>query len=190
MLTHGMAQLASALSLSAADRCPTCHHVQTSGVWFLIGFLGQAVFTARFLSQWLASERQGRSVIPVSFWWLSLVGGWMLLVYAVHREDPVIVIGQILGVLIYGRNLWLINAGRVPQPGQNTHEIRKPRHSPARAIGRFLRPDPRKHPAESDLALEPSLKRLRFDHDQPCSDPSSASSRPLSTRLRARQDAL
>jgi lipid-A-disaccharide synthase-like uncharacterized protein len=77
-------------------------------VWLLLGFGGQAVFMGRFVLQWLASERGRRSVIPVSFWYLSIVGALVLLVYAVHRRDPVFVAGQALGVAIYLRNLQLI----------------------------------------------------------------------------------
>src|SRR5262249_39176322 len=81
-------------------------------LWLTIGFLGQAVFTARFLVQWLASEREKDSVMPVAFWWLSLLGGLTLLTYAVHREDPVIIVGQAMGIFIYVRNLMLVAKGR------------------------------------------------------------------------------
>jgi len=76
-------------------------------IWLQIGFLGQAIFTARFLVQWLASERKGQVTVPVAFWWFSLVGGMVLLVYAVHREEPVFAVGQSMGVFIYIRNLML-----------------------------------------------------------------------------------
>lgn len=76
--------------------------------WVCIGLGGQALFTARFVAQWLASERARRSVVPVVFWWLSIGGGLILLAYAIHRHDPVFIIGQSMGVFIYGRNLWLI----------------------------------------------------------------------------------
>ncbi len=79
-----------------------------SAAWLVLGFAGQAVFTARFLVQWLASERCRNSVVPVAFWWLSLVGGSFLLIYACSRQDPVIVLGQSLGVLVYVRNLMLV----------------------------------------------------------------------------------
>jgi lipid-A-disaccharide synthase-like uncharacterized protein len=74
----------------------------------LIGFLGQALFTARFLVQWIASERAGRSVVPVAFWFFSLGGGLILLGYALYRADPVFIVGQGLGTFIYVRNLMLI----------------------------------------------------------------------------------
>jgi lipid-A-disaccharide synthase-like uncharacterized protein len=81
-------------------------------LWLLIGFGGQALFMGRFVIQWLVSERNGRSVIPISFWYLSIAGALVLLVYAVHRRDPVFVAGQGLGVAIYLRNLHLIRAER------------------------------------------------------------------------------
>lgn len=80
--------------------------------WVLLGFGGQAVFMGRFVVQWLASERDRRSVIPVSFWYLSILGALVLLVYALHRRDPVFVAGQGLGVAIYLRNLQLIRRAR------------------------------------------------------------------------------
>jgi len=81
-------------------------------LWLGIGFLGQAAFTSRFLVQWLASERQQDSVVPVAFWWLSLAGGLTLLSYAIYKQDPVIIVGQSTGVFIYTRNLYLIARGR------------------------------------------------------------------------------
>lgn len=80
--------------------------------WLLVGFLGQALFTARFVVQWLVSERQRDSVVPVAFWWLSLLGGGMLLSYAISRRDPVIMVGQAMGLLVYVRNLMLVNKAR------------------------------------------------------------------------------
>ncbi|MEY3252416.1 MAG: Lipid-A-disaccharide synthase [Pseudomonadota bacterium] len=73
-----------------------------------VGFGGQALFSGRFLVQWLASERARRSVVPVAFWHLSVAGGLALFVYAVYRGDPVFMLGQGLGLLVYLRNLWLI----------------------------------------------------------------------------------
>jgi len=74
--------------------------------WYVLGFAGQAFFFSRFFVQWLASERAGRSVIPLSFWYLSLVGGVTLFIYAVHLGDPVFIIGQSTGAFIYLRNLY------------------------------------------------------------------------------------
>jgi len=75
------------------------------GGWLAIGFLGQALFSARFIVQWLSSERVKKSVIPTAFWYFSLAGGATLLAYAIHREDPVFIVGQAAGLFIYLRNL-------------------------------------------------------------------------------------
>jgi lipid-A-disaccharide synthase-like uncharacterized protein len=76
--------------------------------WILLGFIAQAFFTMRFLVQWIASERAKRSVVPIAFWFFSLGGGALLLLYAIKRQDPVFIAGQGLGLVIYTRNLWLI----------------------------------------------------------------------------------
>jgi lipid-A-disaccharide synthase-like uncharacterized protein len=76
--------------------------------WIAFGFLGQAAFSARFLVQWVWSERRGESYIPIYFWYFSLLGGLILTLYAVHRRDPVFVVGQGFGLLVYIRNLMLI----------------------------------------------------------------------------------
>ena len=81
-------------------------------LWVKIGFLGQFAFTARFLVQWIASEKKKDSVVPVAFWWLSLVGGSILLAYAIHRRDPVIIVGQGMGLVVYTRNLMLVERAR------------------------------------------------------------------------------
>lgn len=81
-------------------------------VWLGIGFLGQALFSARFVIQWLASERMRRSVVPHAFWWFSLAGGVTLLAYALWRGDPVFVLGQGLGLFVYRHNLMLIRRHR------------------------------------------------------------------------------
>jgi len=80
--------------------------------WVIFGLSAQLMFTARFMVQWIASERAKSSVMPVSFWYFSLSGGVMLLAYALYRKDPVFILGQMLGVVIYSRNLWLIHASR------------------------------------------------------------------------------
>jgi lipid-A-disaccharide synthase-like uncharacterized protein len=78
-------------------------------IWIAIGFLGQALFSARFLVQWVTSERARRSVIPRAFWYLSVAGGATLLAYAIHRLDPVFIVGQGAGLFVYLRNLQLIH---------------------------------------------------------------------------------
>jgi lipid-A-disaccharide synthase-like uncharacterized protein len=78
--------------------------------WVLVGLGGQLLFAARFLAQWIVSERAGRSTVPVVFWWLSIGGAAVLLSYAIWRADPVFILGQSMGFAIYARNLWLIHA--------------------------------------------------------------------------------
>jgi lipid-A-disaccharide synthase-like uncharacterized protein len=77
-------------------------------LWLGIGFLGQAMFSMRFLIQWFQSERQRRSIIPVAFWYFSILGGVTLLAYAIYRQDPVFILGQGAGLVIYARNLYFI----------------------------------------------------------------------------------
>jgi lipid-A-disaccharide synthase-like uncharacterized protein len=77
--------------------------------WLTLGLAGQALFGARFLVQWICSERKQESYIPTVFWYLSLLGGIILLIYAVYRQDPVFIIGQSTGVVVYIRNLCLIH---------------------------------------------------------------------------------
>lgn len=74
----------------------------------VLGFIAQGLFASRFLVQWIASERAKRSVVPISFWFLSVSGGALLLLYAVLRKDPVFILGQASGLIIYSRNLYLI----------------------------------------------------------------------------------
>ena len=90
--------------------------VNTLDWWVLVGFVAQFFFTARFVVQWLASGRAGRSIVPVAFWFLSIGGGVMLLVYAIYRKDPVFIAGQAFGLFVYLRNLQMILRGfrRVP----------------------------------------------------------------------------
>jgi lipid-A-disaccharide synthase-like uncharacterized protein len=76
--------------------------------WLIIGFVGQALFSVRFLLQWIASERKGESVVPVLFWYFSLAGGLTLLAYAIYKQDPVFILGQSAGAFVYIRNLVLI----------------------------------------------------------------------------------
>jgi lipid-A-disaccharide synthase-like uncharacterized protein len=80
--------------------------------WIVVGFMGQALFSARFIVQWLASERVKRSIVPRAFWYFSLAGGATLLAYAIHKRDPVFIAGQGLGLFVYLRNIYLIHSGR------------------------------------------------------------------------------
>ncbi len=81
-------------------------------LWVLVGFIGQALFSMRFLIQWFVSEKAKESVVPVAFWYFSIFGGMTLLTYAIWRRDPVIIAGQAGGLLIYARNLWFIHKKR------------------------------------------------------------------------------
>ena len=76
--------------------------------WLAVGLLGQAAFASRFLVQWIASERAGESYVPLSFWYLSIAGSLILLVYAIHRKDPVFVLAYLPNCVVYVRNLMLI----------------------------------------------------------------------------------
>lgn len=87
--------------------------MQHWNVMLIVGFAGQLLFASRFLVQWVASERAGTSVIPLVFWWISLGGGAMLFAYAFWRQDPVFVLGQSLGIVVYIRNLMLISRAKL-----------------------------------------------------------------------------
>jgi lipid-A-disaccharide synthase-like uncharacterized protein len=76
--------------------------------WVVLGFMAQALFSMRFLVQWIASERAGRSVIPTAFWIFSIGGGALLFAYSLYRKDPVFIAGQGLGLFIYLRNLYFV----------------------------------------------------------------------------------
>ena len=80
----------------------------TEQIWLSIGLLGQLFFSCRFVVQWLTSEKMKKSVIPIAFWYLSIAGSVTLLSYAIHRMDPVFILGQSGGLIIYVRNLILI----------------------------------------------------------------------------------
>ena len=84
--------------------------------WIAIGLLGQALFSARFLVQWIVSERKRQSVVPRQFWYFSVGGGLMLLIYAIYRRDPVFILGQGAGLLVYARNLYFIHRPSTPIP--------------------------------------------------------------------------
>ncbi|MGJ0429505.1 lipid-A-disaccharide synthase N-terminal domain-containing protein [Methylobacter sp.] len=82
--------------------------MDTENIWLVIGFLGQGLFSARFIVQWLKSEREKKSVFPIAFWYFSIAGGITLFAYAVHRQDPVFIVGQLTGLFIYLRNLYFV----------------------------------------------------------------------------------
>jgi lipid-A-disaccharide synthase-like uncharacterized protein len=102
--------------------------------WVGVGLGGQLMFMLRFIVQWIVSERARRSVIPVSFWWFSIAGAAILLAYAIHRRDPVFILGQSLGFFVYARNIWLIRAEHRPRrrTGPRWRPIRRPGRGPLR----------------------------------------------------------
>ena len=81
-------------------------------LFMIVGLVGKGMFSMRFIVQWLASEKAGKSVIPFSFWIFSLGGSFLLLLYAVYRHDPIFILGQAPNLLIYSRNIWLIKRGK------------------------------------------------------------------------------
>ena len=80
--------------------------------WTIVGFLAQGLFFGRFFIQWVVSERKGESTVPLAFWIFSVLGGTLLLIYAIHRRDPVFILGQAAGAIIYLRNLYYIHTHR------------------------------------------------------------------------------
>ena len=89
----------------------------TENIWIGIGFFGQALFFGRWLIQWIASEKKAQSEVPISFWYMSLIGGLITLAYAIYRRDPVFIAGQSVGSVVYVRNLMFIHrASRVKGP--------------------------------------------------------------------------
>jgi lipid-A-disaccharide synthase-like uncharacterized protein len=87
-------------------------NVDKETIWLIIGFLGQALFSARFIVQWIKSEREKKSVFPIAFWYFSIGGGITLLAYAIYRQDPVFILGQATGLFIYFRNLYFVVSER------------------------------------------------------------------------------
>ena len=77
--------------------------------FMILGFIGQFFFSMRFVVQWIASEKNKKSVVPLSFWIFSVLGSSLLLIYAIYRKDPVFILGQAPNLLIYFRNIWFIN---------------------------------------------------------------------------------
>ena len=100
----------------------------TETIWVTIGFVGQGLFFTRWIMQWFKSEREGESTIPISFWYLSLVGGLITLTYAIYRRDPVFIAGQSIGSLVYIRNLMLLyrNKTHLPLAGSSGSSPRPP----------------------------------------------------------------
>ena len=90
--------------------------------WLIIGFVGQALFGARFIIQWIISEKQGESTIPLAFWYCSIGGSIVLLTYAIHKQDIVFIVGQSLGSIVYIRNLILIDRKRKVLAGAELKE--------------------------------------------------------------------
>jgi lipid-A-disaccharide synthase-like uncharacterized protein len=113
-------------------------------LWLIIGFTGQALFTARFLVQWIASERKRDSVVPAAFWWLSLVGGLTLLSYASYRQDPVIIVGQGMGLVVYARNLMLLGRAK-RRAARRRRRDNSPHDNPASAFETHAARAPRPH---------------------------------------------
>jgi lipid-A-disaccharide synthase-like uncharacterized protein len=93
---------------------------ESSAMWLIIGFAAQALFTGRFVVQWIYSEKHGKSLIPLAFWYFSIAGGVSLLIYAIHRQDPVFIAGQAGGLIVYVRNLFLIRKDRRRTAAANT----------------------------------------------------------------------
>ena len=89
-------------------------------IWLVIGFSGQILFSMRFILQWIYSEKYRKSIIPISFWYFSLLGGITLLAYAIHKKDPVFIAGQLFGVFVYSRNLYFIYRERKANAEQAT----------------------------------------------------------------------
>lgn len=89
----------------------------TETIWVAFGLLGQGLFFGRWVVQWIASERSAESRVPLSFWYLSLIGGLITLAYAIYRRDPVFIAGQGIGAFVYIRNLILIRRTPSPTPG-------------------------------------------------------------------------
>ena len=83
--------------------------MSTEQIWIGVGLFGQILFGSRMLIQWIASEREGRSIVPPVFWYISITGGAVLLSYAIYRADPVFILGQAAGSMVYLRNLYFIH---------------------------------------------------------------------------------
>jgi len=128
-----------AIAGHAAERGQWWPDTWIGRIWIIFGLGAQLVFTARFLVQWIASERRGKSYVPIVFWYLSIVGALMLFTYAVvWKHDPVIAAGQATGGFIYVRNLMLVNRERKLQ-GETVESLQE---GFARPVHRRLVRDP------------------------------------------------
>jgi lipid-A-disaccharide synthase-like uncharacterized protein len=97
------------MAMSLSSLVHWWHDTSTTEIaWVAIGFLAQAMFSMRFIVQWIASEKARASIVPETFWYFSFVGGLMLLAYAIYRADPVFILGQAAGLVIYARNIYFI----------------------------------------------------------------------------------
>ena len=91
----------------------------TELIWIFIGFAAQLLFSMRFIMQWIATEKARASIIPETFWYFSFFGGLLLLAYSIYRADPVFILGQATGLIIYSRNIYFIWLGkRAPSPAK------------------------------------------------------------------------
>ncbi|ACT04097.1 lipid-A-disaccharide synthase N-terminal domain-containing protein [Paenibacillus sp. JDR-2] len=91
--------------------------------WIIFGFIGQIMFTMRFITQWLASEKAKKTVIPLSFWVYSILGSAVLSIYAIYRKDPVFLLGQLPSVFIYFRNIMLTRKSEVQTSNSNSVDM-------------------------------------------------------------------
>jgi lipid-A-disaccharide synthase-like uncharacterized protein len=96
----------------------------TELIWVAVGFFAQFLFSMRFIVQWLATERAQASIIPETFWYFSCAGGVLLLAYAIYRMDPVFILGQSMGLVIYARNIYFIWLGK-RAPSGRTASLRR-----------------------------------------------------------------
>ena len=126
-------------------------------VWLIVGFAGQALFTARFLVQWLVSEKRRDSVVPEAFWWLSLVGGLTLLCYASYRQDPVIMLGQGMGLFVYVRNLMLVGKAKRRAAKRRRRAAPDPSHAP---LDGATGPGPHSQPRQTAAAAAARSHRV------------------------------
>ena len=118
-----------------AEPFATQEWLDTESFWVAFGFLAQGMFFGRFLLQWIASESRRESTIPVGFWWLSLTGGLMLLIYVIHRKDIVLIVGQATGILIYVRNLYFVHTKKRAATSPRLSEKVHPERSAAPDVG-------------------------------------------------------